>query len=113
MAAAYGTTTLMFGGGVSRTYSNYYDDTAGNAVRWSLDAKAGAGSPDNVVVPVSCMITDLTIAAASGQSTTTIKVNDQPVSVLLNANFLAAVTNRPKINVMLRAGDKLTMFQVA
>lgn len=113
MAAQNGTIQLEFPGGMTTTYSFYLDDTAGNPVRFSRDAKAGATSPDNVVVGNVCAIVDIAIAAASGQTTTTVKVNDIPVSVLLNANFLASITNRPHPNIVLRPGAKLTMFQVA
>lgn len=113
MAAQNGTITFTTPQGQSVTYSFYLDDTAGNPVRWSKDAKAGAAAPDSIIVNRPCWITDLTIAAASGQTTTTIKVNDSPVSVLLNANFLASVTNRPKLGIALRPGDKFTAFQVA
>jgi len=112
MAAANGTMSMVFAGGVRRTYSIYLDDMAGNPVRYSLDAKAGAASPDNIVLPLPSAIIDITIEAATAKTTTTIKDNDVPVSVILNANFLSTVTNRPVPGIVLGANHKLTMFQV-
>lgn len=113
MAAQNGTITYQFAGGVRRTYSFYLDDTAGNPVRWSLDGKAGAASVTDITAQAPCAIADFVIAAASGQTTTTFKINDYPVSTILNANYLASVTFRPPLNLVMKQGDKLTAFQVA
>lgn len=113
MAAKNGTLQFMFAGGLRRTYSFYFDDTAGNPARFSLDGKAAAGSPDNIVVPAPCAVADMSLEAATGQTTTVIKVNDQPVSVILNANYLAALSLRAPLGLVLNGGSKLQMFQLA
>ena len=111
MAAQNGTLTLEFPNRSRVTYSIYFDDTATNPVRFSKDGKAGANSPDYLNVPI-CGIADLVIAAATGQTTTVIKRNDLSISTILNANYLAAITNRPFLGLVV-PGGKLTMIQVA
>lgn len=113
MAAQNGTITFQRPSGTKFTYSFYLDDSAGNAVRWLKDGKAGSASPDNQIVTEPCVIKDFCIAAASGQTTTVIKINDQPVSVLLNAAHLATIYYRPEPNIFLAPGQKLTAVQLA
>ena len=111
MAAANGTITFEFPNRTRATYSIYLDDTAGNPVRFSKDGKAGTVSPDFLNVPM-VGIADITIASATGQSTTVIKRNDMAMSTILNANYLASVVNRPFLGLVV-PGGKLTMIQVA
>lgn len=114
MAAKNGTLTLRYPGKQHEILSFYLDDTAGNLVRFSKDGKAGAASPDNYYNGKgNCFITDICIEAATGQTTTVVKVNDSPISVLLNANYLAAVLGRIPLNQPLPRGSKLTMVQIA
>jgi len=93
--------------------SFYLDDTAGNPVRFSRTGKAGAASPDNLVFDRWSGIEDISIAAASGQTTTTIQRNDITIAVILNANHLVSVQFRPEPGLIFAPGQKLTMFQVA
>lgn len=95
------------------TYSVYFDDTAGNPVRWLKDGKAAAASPDFLQIGELCAIVDVCLAAASGQTTTVVKINDLPVSTLLNALHLASITTRPEPAVVVFPGQKLTAVQVA
>jgi len=113
MAAQNGTVLFQRPSGTKFSVSVYFDDTALNPVRWLKDGKAAAGSPDNLLITEPVVIKDICLAAASGQTTTTIKINDQPVSVILNAIHLASITTRPEPNVYVSPNQKLTMVQVA
>lgn len=113
MAAAQGTISFERPNGTRFTYSIYFDDTAGNPVRFLKDGKAAAASPDNLIMGEIAGIKDIVLLAASGQSTTVIKINDYPVSTVLNALHLAAITTRPTPDIVIRPGQKLTMVQVA
>lgn len=113
MAAQNGTITLLRPNGLRKVLSIYASDSAGASITISSDGKADANAPAFFLAPGACGVEDFCLAAATGQTTTTIKVNDVPQSVVLNANYLAAVTTRPPIGIVLRKGDKLTMVQVA
>jgi hypothetical protein len=60
-----------------------------------------------------CAIVDVILEGATAKTTTVIKINDSPVSTLLNALYLATVVTRPPIDIVLFPGQKLTMVQVA
>jgi len=113
MAAAQGIITFERPNKSKFSYSIYLDDTAGNPVRFLKDGKAAAGSPDNLVSTELCAIVDIILEGATAKTTTVVKINDLPVSTLLNALFLASVTTRPSPDIVLWPGRKLTMVQVA
>ena len=114
MAAAYGTMILSHPNTPSKeVVALYFDDTAGNPVRFNRMTKAGTASPDNMVFGTWTGIEDINITAASGQTTTTISRNDVTISVITNANHLVAVTTRPQLDLVFPPGGKLTMYQVA
>lgn len=92
----------------------YFDDTAGNAVRWDGGSGAGAASPTEWITPYSVKLVDLVLAAATGQTQTQINRNDQGTGqILLNALHLVAVTFRPVLGTNFAKGDKITMIQIA
>lgn len=93
--------------------SAYLDDTNTNPVRFSRDAKAIATSPDYLQINELCAIVDVVIVSATGQTTTIVKVNDMPVSNLINAVHLASVAYRPDLAIVAWPGNKLTMTQLA
>jgi len=113
MAAQYGTVTFERPNRTRFTYSVYFDDTAGNPVRFARDGKSGTAAPDNIVATEIMGIVDICLAAATGQTTTVIKVNDNPVSTILNAIYLASITTRPEPGTIIFPGQKLTMVQIA
>jgi phage-related tail fiber protein len=93
--------------------SIYLSDVAGVSLKFSRTGKADANSPDNLVFSNWTGIEDVVIAAATGQTTTTICRNDIVVGVLLNAQHLASVTTRPEPGIIFSPGQKLTSYQVA
>lgn len=114
MGAAQGIVTFERPNHTRFSYSVYFDDTANNPVRWLKDGKAGATSPDWLVMNEPLVaIQDICLAAASGQTTTVVKINDLPVSTHLNALHLASITTRPEPAIFITRGQKLTMIQVA
>lgn len=114
MAAQNGVFHLIGNSGRTYDISSYFDDTAGNPVRFSQAAKAGAASPTEWTPPEGCRLTDVVIAAASGQTTTQICKNGQPTGdYLLNALHLASITTRPVLNIGYGPLAKLTAYQLA
>ncbi len=92
----------------------YFDDTAGNKVRFDDGSGAGAATSSDFIPLRPCIIRDVVLAAASGQTKTQINVGGKPVgSVLLNAIHLASVVSRPLVNVPVPAGVKIEMIQLA
>ena len=92
----------------------YFDDTAGNMVRYDAGSGAGAATPTDFIPAMNCVLHDIVLAAATGQTKTQINVAGRPVgSVILNALHLASVTTRPKLNIPVRKGQKLEMIQLA
>jgi len=113
MAAAQGTISFERPNKTKFTYSIYFDDTAGNPVRFLKDGKAGAASPDFLNIQELSAIVDIVLAGASAQTTTVIKLNDNPISTILNALHLASIVNRPEPGILCLPGHKLTMVQLA
>ncbi len=113
MAAQYGTakcTGLMSGRTVPKQF--YLDDVAAHTATW--DIGGGALNGDKQIQfqePVA--ITDIVIAAASGQTQTQLVKNGSVIGVLINACHLASVTNRPSLAIDLMPGDRFTLIQVA
>lgn len=92
----------------------YFDDTAGNAVRWDGGSGAGAASPTEYITPVPMKLVEIILAAATGQTQTQINRNDAGTGqILLNALHLASVTFRPVLGTNYAKGDKVTFIQVA
>lgn len=92
----------------------YFDDTAGNAVRWDGGSGAGAASPTEWITPYPCKLVDLILAAATGQTQTQLNRNDAGTGqIVLNAIHLASVTFRPVLGTSYNKGDKVTMIQLA
>lgn len=94
-------------------YSYYLSDVAGVSAKFSRTGKADANSPDNIVFDQWSGIEDISLEAATGQTTTTICKNDVTIGVLLNANHLVSVNTRPEPGYIFAPGQKLTMYQVA
>jgi hypothetical protein len=115
MAAQNGIMNFV-GAQTGQTYSVsfYLDDTAGNPVRFSQAGKAVATSPTDWTPPEVVVLTDVIIGAASGQTTTQILRNGQPTGdYLLNAVYLASVTNRPALRVIFTPVAKMGANQLA
>lgn len=92
----------------------YFDDTAGAKVRYDDGAGAGAATSTEFIPARNCVLVDLVLAAATGQTKTQINVGGKPVgSVVLNSIHLASVTNRPRVNVPIPRGVKLELIQLA
>lgn len=113
MAAQNGVATFITPVG-TKSVSFYLDDTAGNRVRFDMGAKAGATSPDKIVFPHHAVLKDFLIAAASGQTHTSLMVGGAPTGdILLNAVCLASVTNRPNLGVIIPANTEFQAVQLA
>lgn len=114
MAAQYGTVVLVTAMG-NKSVDAYFDDTAGNPVRFDGGSGASATSPDSYSIPGGGgVIVDVILAAATGQTKTQINKNNQATGVILrNSLHLASVVTRPQLMLSYRAGDQLTMTQLA
>jgi len=114
MAATSGMVILAGRSGRGYAKNIYFDDTAGNLVRWDGGAGASATSPDNYVTPEECRMVDIVLAAATGQTKTQVNINDRGTGdILLNALYLAAIVTRPRPAIIFPAGSKITMVQLA
>lgn len=113
MAAQKGVMTIMKQG-VVYPVQFYLDDTATNLVRWDSGAGAGASSATHISDPYGFIIKDICIAAATGQTQTSISINGKALGAyLLNAVHLASITNRPQLHIPVAPNTKLEMIQVA
>lgn len=100
--------------GMTMDVSAYLDDTANNLIRFDQAAKAGTASPDSWTAPVDMALTDMVIAAATGQTTTQLQRNGIPTGdYLLNALHLASVVTRPHLGVIIPRGTKFQAKQIA
>jgi len=80
--------------------SAYFDDTAGNLVRFNQAGKAGATSPDFWDAPEPVVLRDIVLAAATGQTITQLLRGGKPTGdYFLNAIHLASVVTRPVLNI--------------
>lgn len=114
MAAQTGAAIFHAGGGRVYYKEIYFDDTAGNLVRWDAGSGAGAATPDSWIAPEAMTLHEVVLAAATGQTQTQINRNDNGTgNILLNALHLASVTFRPRLGVVYPAGSKVTMLQLA
>ncbi len=113
MAAQNGAMVISHPDGTKDIYNLYFSDSAGVSVKLSRSGKADANSPDNIVFDRWSGIEDISLAAATGQTTTTVARNDVVIATLLNALHLAAITTRPEPNLIFAPGQKLSLYQVA
>ncbi len=114
MAAKNGTISLEYPNPMlNHTLSFYASDVAGVSIKMAKDGKADANSPDRFVAKSLCVVTDVCLEAATGQTTTVVKVDGTPKHVLLNANYLAANAQRPPLNQLLYPGQELSLYQAA
>lgn len=114
MAAQNGVATFKGKSKMTYSVSFYLDDTAGNPVRWSQASKASATSPTDWQPPEPVVLTDICIAAASGQTTTQMTRNGIPTGdYLLNAVHLAAITFRPVLAIPFNPIHRAGAVQVA
>lgn len=113
MAAQSGTIILRHPRGF-KYLNTYFDDTAGAKVRYDDGAGAGAATSPEYRPPFNGVITDVVLAAATGQTKTQINIDNVPVgTILLNALHLVSVTSRPPVGVPFRAGSKIELIQLA
>lgn len=112
MAAQYGVATFRTRTGTMNVQF-YLDDTAGNAVLWDVGGGDAAKGAEELRPPVPAVLTDLCIAAASGQTKTTINRAGMRIATLLNAVHLASVTNRPSLALLFGPALPISANQVA
>lgn len=112
MAAQSG--SMILAGHIPAEIGIYFDDSAGAKVRYDDGSGAGAATSTDFIPSRNCVLTDLVLAAATGQTKTQINVGGRPVgSVVLNSIHLASVTSRPRLNIPVPKGVKLEMIQIA
>lgn len=112
MAAQYGVATFKGKGG---TYSVqiYFDDTAGNPVKFDVGGGDAAKGAEEWRPPAPCVLTDVLIAAATGQTKTTINRAGARIATLLNAVHLASVVTRPSLAIVFGPAVPISANQVA
>lgn len=112
MAAQYGVATFKTRGG-TLSVQFYLDDTAGNAVKFDVGGGDAAKGNEEFRPPIPAILTDFCIAAASGQTKTTINKAGYRVATLLNAVHLASVVSRPSLAIVFGPALPLSANQVA
>lgn len=119
MAAQYGTAQFLAvqgRGGIQKTYTRdlYFDDTAGNPVRWDSGAGATATSETSWTPSEPILLLDVCLAAATGQTKTQVNRDNQPTgNILRNSLHLASVVVRPQLRIPYGAGQRIAMVQLA
>lgn len=115
MAAQSG--VFIFGGVSGRRYIKqiFLDDTATHSILIDAGAGAGVGIGDSFWVAAEPgAIIDFTLAAATGQSRTQLLRDGVPTGdILLNANYLASVQQRPSPMTPYLRGSKIAFIQLA
>jgi hypothetical protein len=89
------------------------DDTAGNAVLFDVGGGDAAKGASRWIAPEGVKLVDWCIAAASGQTKTTLNKAGVRVATLLNSVYLASVVVRPPIALTLGPGQDISANQVA
>lgn len=116
MAAQYGVATfysIMRKVPMSYTVQFYLDDTAGNAVLWDVGGGDAAKGAEEWRPPEPVILSDVLIAAASGQTKTTINRIGTRIATLLNAAHLVTVVSRPKLAYTFGPNAPISANQVA
>lgn len=115
MAAQYGTAIFRTLTRVPQAIpvQIYCDDTAGNKVLWDDGGGDAADGQTKWTAPVPCFLADFLLAAATGQTKTSLSKSGARIATLLNAVHLASVTVRPQLNILLRAGQEISGNQIA
>ena len=114
MAAQKG--ILTFTGASRRRYPKqfYLSDVAGALATFDQGSGAGANSDNRLIAPENGWITDIVIAAATGQTMTRVLRQGQYTGdMLLNSVHLASVNTRPSMAIPYRAGMSIQLEQVA
>lgn len=91
----------------------YFDDTAGNAVMFDVGGGDASKGAEEYRPPVQVQLVDLVIAAATGQTKTTINRQGARIATLLNAVHLASVNTRPPLGYVFGPGAAISANQVA
>lgn len=116
MAAQYGVATFYTIGTPlpqSLNVQIYCDDTAGNLVLWDVGGGDAAKGANEFRPPQPVILSDIVLAAATGQTKTTINRGGSKIGTLLNAAHLASVTNRPKLSMAFGPNAAISGNQVA
>lgn len=112
MAAQYGVATFRTQAG-NIPVQVYLDDTAGNAVLWDVGGGDAAKGAEEYRPNVPAVLVDVVIAAATGQTKTTINRANARIATLLNAVHLASVNTRPALAIPCGPNAPLSGNQVA
>lgn len=113
MAAQYGVAVFKTAKGRSLPVGIYFDDTAGNAVLWDVGGGDAAKGNKEFAPPIPSVLTDIVIAAATGQTKTTINQAGSRIATLLNAVHLASVVTRPQLALVFGPSTPISANQVA
>ncbi len=112
MAAQNGNLRFSVPPGVPFNVSMYLNDTAANFATFSRSGKAGATDTNFLQFNRAVALEDMVIAAATGQTTSVLYLDDVPAEPYLNSQYLASVTTRPPINRLIPGGTKIQVLQV-
>jgi len=115
MAAQYGVMSFVTTGTPRQSLNVqfYLDDTAGNALLFDVGGGDAAKGAEEYRPPQPVYLTDVLIAAASGQTKTTINRAGARIATLLNAAHLASVVSRPPLAMLFGPAQPLSGNQIA
>lgn len=114
MAAQYGAAVFVIG---NKTLEKdiYFDDSAGNPVRWDAGSGASATSDTAFQIPsTGAVLVDVVLAAATGQTKTQVNQDNTPTgNMLRNSVHLVSVNTRPPMRIPFSPGTKCALYQIA
>lgn len=116
MAVSTGTIYIRGKSGQRYIKDLYIVDTAEALHRWDAGNGASATSPDYWQVPEDCVIESFNQVSATGQTRTSIDVNNKPSgNILRNSQHIpsATIINLPYIGVLIPGGQKLSLRAIA
>lgn len=109
--------TFTFYGRSKQSYTKdgYFGDVSGAPVHFDAGAGASANSPTDVSFPEDVVLTDMSIVTgAVDTKKAQLAIGGQPTGdVLRYAMHETTLTNRPRLNVLIRAGQRFNINQLA
>lgn len=110
-----GTMSVRNSRGITVPVDFYVSDVANALVNWDNGRGAAAGTPDFYSPPEDVVITDFSISTGLADTTKAQPtINNMGTGAIVRwANHVNTLSNRGKINLLLRRGTALRMIQLA
>jgi len=114
MAAQYGCMIAVGNSGRKYYKDLYLSDSAGAFANFDSGSGAASTSDNKWLAPENIMIYDVCLAAATGQTKTSVVVNGvNEGTILRNSLHLASVSFRPALAIPVASGAQIQLSQMA